>query len=79
MQDLEAPLENGTTGRVMMPLLDVAAELTDVQTSRCLNALSIPLDSTCPGIPELPHIHQCVKPPLFPYSERAIDCALECP
>jgi hypothetical protein len=58
MQDLEAPLDNGTTRRVMMPLLNVAAELVDVETSRCLNALSIPLDSTGPGIPELQRVHQ---------------------
>jgi hypothetical protein len=56
MQDLEALLENGTTKHVMMLLLDIAAELMDVETARCLNALSILLDSTGSGIPELQHI-----------------------
>ena len=77
MQDLEAPLENGMTVCIMMLLLDVAAEVADVQTSRCLNALSILLDSTGSGIPELPRIHQCVKL-LFSYGECIIYCVFEC-
>ena len=77
MQDLEAPLENGMTAHIMMPLLDVAAEVVDVQTLRCLNALSIPLDSTGSGIPELPCIHQCIEL-LFSYGECIIYCVFEC-
>lgn len=77
MIDLEAPLQNGTTQRVMMSLLDAAAEMADAEASRCLNALSIPLDSTAPGIPDLHRIHQSVHVLVLPCSMRTADSVFE--
>jgi hypothetical protein len=63
MLDLEAPLVNGTFDRVHLSLLDAAMELQEVEKTRCLNALSIPLlhPPTCvAGLAELCKLRQAL-------------------
>jgi hypothetical protein len=63
MPDLEAPLENDTTARVNMTLAEMVMEVADPMTSRCLNALSIPLLSTTGKVDGLVKLHEYVAKP----------------
>jgi hypothetical protein len=63
--DLNADLEDGTFRRVRVSLIDALLELDDVETSRCLNLLSIPLLHNSARVPGLAVLHELRRPLLF--------------